>query len=223
MEITYEVIYSDRKKVSIIVERDRSIIVRAPFGTSPLVIEKLVDEKRFWLFQKVHHPQKYPDPPTRKEFVTGESLLYFGRNYQLEISPEDFDGVRFHSKFYLSHKKKHNAGDLIKSWYIDRAKEKLPPRILDYAEKLGVKYNKILVSDLKYTWASCTPNKTLNFNWRIIKAPWDVINYIIVHELAHLIELNHSPAFWNIVAVQVPNYDESRDWLKKSGGKLEQI
>jgi len=221
MEFEYEVVYSDRKTVSLIVERDRSVIVRAPIGTSDTDIERIIAEKKLWLFEKLRHPQKYPQPPIKKEFVTGESLLYMGRNYQLEITQDDFIGVRFYSKFYISQQHKREAGILIKTWYLERAREKLPSRIKEFADKLGVEYKKILVSDLKYSWASCTPKKNLNFNWRIIKAPIHVIDYLIVHELAHLIEHNHGPEFWNIVAIQLPNYEKAREWLKKNGNQLE--
>jgi predicted metal-dependent hydrolase len=221
MNFEHEVIYSDRKTISLIVERDCSIIVRAPIGTSDSDIEKIIEEKKLWLFEKLRHPQKYPQPPIKKEFISGESLLYIGRNYQLEITENDFPGVRFHSKFYISHQHKLDAAELIKFWYINRAKEKLPQRIQEFADNLGVEYKKILVTDLKYSWASCTLKKNLNFNWRIIKAPIHVIDYLIVHELAHLIEQNHGPEFWNIVAVQIPNFDRAKNWLKHNGHKLE--
>ena len=133
----------------------------------------------------------------------------------------DFIGVRFYSRFYISHQHKHEVADLIRSWYLDRAKMKLPTKIKEFADNLGVEYNKIFVKDLKYSWASCTPRKNLNFNWRIIKAPLHVIDYLIVHELAHLIEGSHGPEFWNIVAVQIPNYDRAKNWLKQNGHKLE--
>ena len=87
---------------------------------------------------------------------------------------------------------------------------------------MGVAHRQILVSDLKYRWASCTPKGNLNFNWRIIKAPMFVIDYLIVHELAHLLEPNHSPAFWNIVAVQTPRYETARAWLREHGAELEE-
>ena len=90
MDFEYEVVFSDRKTISLIVERDRSIIIRAPIGTSDPEIEKVINKKKLWLYKKIHHPQKYPHPPIKKEFITGESLLYMGRNYQLEITQDDF-------------------------------------------------------------------------------------------------------------------------------------
>ena len=82
-------------------------------------------------------------------------------------------------------------------------------------------FKRVLISDLKVRWGSCTPNSNLNFNWRIIKAPSVVIDYLIVHELAHLIESNHTPRFWNIVSVQVPRAEWAKQWLLENGDLLE--
>ena len=100
-------------------------------------------------------------------------------------------------------------------------KNEIIPKVRFYANNLGVTYNKIMISDLKYRWGSCTPKDNLNFNWRLIKAPMFVIEYVIVHELAHLLEGNHTPEFWNIVKVQVPNYEKAKEWLKENGEMLE--
>lgn len=222
MNQDYRVVYSDRKTLSIIVERDRSLLVRAPKGMSSQEIQKRVDEKKLWIYEKTRHPQKYPPVPVKKEFVTGETVLYLGRNYHLEITEDDFDGVRFDSRFYVSRHQKARAGEIFQDWYMQRAQEKLLPRIRRFAESMGVDYNRLLISDLKYRWASCTPKNNLNFNWRIIKAPMYVIDYLIVHELTHLLEPNHTARFWNIIAVQVPEYEKPKAWLKGFGYRLEE-
>ena len=87
---------------------------------------------------------------------------------------------------------------------------------------MGVRYNDILISDLKYRWGSCTPKNNLNFNWRLIKAPMRVIEYIIVHELTHLLEPNHTADFWAIVRNQLPDYLKSKEWLKRAVSLLEE-
>lgn len=218
----YQIVYSDRKTLSIIVERDRSILVRAPKHMAAEEIQQLLDEKKLWLYKKINHPQKYPPEPVKKEFVTGETILYLGRNYRLELTNDDSDVIQFSSCFYISRQKKSYVGKLFRSWYIERAREELIPRIRHFAKTLGVVYNRLLISDLKYRWASCTPKNNLNFNWRIIKAPMSVIDYLIVHELAHLLEPNHSPKFWNIIAVQIPDYEKPKQWLKEFGYRLEE-
>jgi predicted metal-dependent hydrolase len=204
------------------VERDRTILVRAPRNISPEEIHHHIEEKRLWLYDKVRHPQKYPSEPVKKEFATGETVLYLGRNFRLEITNEDSEGVKFDTYFSISRLHRAKASELIRAWYMERAREKLIPRICHFAETMGVTYNNLLISDMKYRWASCTPKNNLNFSWRIIKAPMAVIDYLIVHELAHLLEPNHSPRFWNIVAVQVPGFEKQKKWLKDYGYKLEE-
>jgi predicted metal-dependent hydrolase len=222
MNQDYRVVYSDRKTLSIIVERDRSILVRAPKNMSAEEIQEKVEEKSLWIYEKLHHPQKYPPDPVKKEFVTGETILYLGRNYRLEVTDENLDAVEFDSRFYISRRQKAQAGELFRNWYIERAQEKLLPRIKQFAKAMGVSYNRLLISDLKYRWASLTPKNNLNFNWRIIKAPMSVVDYLIVHELAHLLEPNHSQRFWNIVAVQIPDFEKPKKWLKDYGYRLEE-
>lgn len=222
MELDYRVVYSDRKTITITVERDRSVIVRAPLGTPEDTIRRTVEAKKLWLYEKINHAQKYPLRQTRKEFVTGETLMYLGRYYRLEITDDDEPGVRFQSRFYISRRHQTQAADLLRAWYMERARARLTPRIRAFAESMGVAHRQILVSDLKYRWGSCTPKGNLNFNWRIVKAPLFVIDYLIVHELAHLLEPNHSPEFWNIVAVQTPRYEVARAWLREHGAELEE-
>jgi predicted metal-dependent hydrolase len=222
MELDYRVIYSKRKTIALMVERDRSIVVRAPIGTSEDAIRQTVETKKLWLYEKLSHTQKYPLRPVRKEFVTGETLLYLGRHYRLEVTDDDAPGVSFQNRFYISRQRQADAGRLLREWYMARAQEKLTPKIRFYAAALGVVYDRILISDLKVRWASCTPKNNLNFNWRIIKAPIFVIDYLIVHELAHLLEPNHTASFWNIVAVQLPRYSLAKDWLREHGAALEE-
>jgi len=99
MKQDYHVIYSDRKTLSIIVERDRSILVRAPKSMSAGEVQQIVDEKKLWLYEKLRHTQKYPPEPVKKEFTTGETILYLGRNYHLELTNDNSEGIHFDSYF----------------------------------------------------------------------------------------------------------------------------
>jgi predicted metal-dependent hydrolase len=221
VQITYDVVYSKRRTISLIVERDNRVIVRAPEGTSGERIERVIENKKLWLFEKTQHPRKYPLRKHRKEIVSGESVLYLGHHYPLEIVDEDLPGLEFSASFRLPKALASQASTLFEAWYVRRAKALLGRRANRLARSLGVQYNKLLVSDLKYRWGSCTPKDNLNFNWRILKAPIFVIEYLIVHELAHLLEPNHTQRFWNIVAVQVPKHLEARQWLADNGNLLE--
>lgn len=222
MDLQYTVIYSDRKTLNITVERDRSVVVRAPRNTPPEKIAEIVESKKLWLYEKINHQQKYQPPGVSKEFVSGESILYLGKQYKLDVVNTGQEGIRFNHKFTISKSAQPVAARLFKEWYIQKAKEKIIPKVKHYARQLGVTYNKVLISDLKYRWGSCTPKDNLNFNWRLIKAPMFVLEYIVVHELAHLLESNHTPRFWNIVSIQIPQYQKAKEWLKEHGELLEE-
>ncbi len=110
---------------------------------------------------------------------------------------------------------------LIKTWYLKSANEIITPKAKVIANQIGVKYNNINILDIKFRWGSCTPKDNIHFNWRLIRAPITVIEYIIVHVLTHLLESNHTPKFWNRVSAQLPNYDKAKQWLKENGHELE--
>lgn len=217
----YQLIHSHRKTIGLPIERDNQLVVCAPEGTTSAQIDAVLARKALWLYRQRRRLQRYPAEPPRKEFVTGETLLYLGRHYRLEVVDEPLYGVRFCGKFQISRSQKAEAAGMFRRWYEDHARRRLTICARVYARQLGVSFNRLLVSDLKYRWGSCTPQNNLNFNWRIIKAPAFVLDYLVVHELAHLLEPNHSRRFWPIVAVQVPRCEEAKAWLKHNGGLLE--
>jgi len=222
MKIEYEVVHTSRKTIGITVERNRKVVVRAPGRASEQAISAAINRKRFWIWQKLRDPHKYPHPAPHKEYVSGETFLYLGQHYGLAVTRGLGGVVQLVGKqFEMAGSDRRHGGALFRSWYLARANEKLRPRIAAIATEMGVSYSRIWVRDLKYRWASCTPGGTLSFNWRIIQAPMFVVDYLIVHELAHVLEPKHSQDFWNIVAVHVPSWSKARKWLKQNGGRLE--
>lgn len=222
MELDYKVVFAKRKTLTITVERDRSVVVTAPEGTSLEKIHQVVESRKLWLYEKTRHAQKYnplPHPPG-KELVTGESLFYLGRQYRIELV-EDGDQIEFAQKFLVPRALAGRPA-MFRDWFIARAEEKVLHRVALHARNLGVSYKVAKIGDGKFRWGSCTPNDNVIFNWRLIKAPMFVIDYVVVHELAHLIEQNHTPEFWNIVRAQSPNMEKAKTWLQKNGALLEQ-
>ena len=225
MELDYKVVRSPRrKKLTITVERDRSIIIHAPENTSEEAVRHAVEAKRQWLFDKIHHPQKYQDAPHApgKEVVNGESAPYLGRDYRIEITETASGQVEFSACFMVPASRHTVRREVLRDWYIARAKEKILPRVKRHARELGVEFAAAKIVDNRYRWGSCTLNDNVSFNWRLIKAPMFVIDYVIVHELAHLIESNHTPRFWNIVRASNPTMEKAKAWLKEHGQVLEE-
>lgn len=213
-----------RRQLTITVERDRSVVVHAPKGLADDKIRQVVESKRQWIYEKTHHPQKYqglPHPPG-KELVSGESALYLGRRYRIEVVRQGLTEIRFSRGFQIPASLGAKQVETLREWYIGKAKEKIVPRTKAHARRLGVEVAKIKIADNRYRWGSCTTRNNVGFDWRLVKAPMFVIDYVIVHELAHLIEANHTPRFWNIVRTEVPMTEKSKEWLKENGQLLEE-
>ena len=220
-DMEYEVKYSKRKTLGLSVERDTSIIVRVPEGTHPERIEEFVERKKLWIKDKQSHPQKSRPPRPIKEFVSGESILYLGKSYRLQIEDSDERRVEMDGKFLVCGPKNTNLKREFRSWFVEQAKQIVPDRAGLYAGRMGVRYEAVKILDMKYRWGSCTPARNLTFNWRLIKAPMHVVDYVVVHELAHLLEHNHSKLFWQHVKTQTPNFEASKMWLKTQGQCLD--
>jgi predicted metal-dependent hydrolase len=225
MDLVYTIQRSaKRRKLTISVERDRRVVVRAPEGMGDEKIRQVVEKKRQWIYEKIGHPQKYQDlpHPPGKELVSGESALYLGRQYRIEVIRTGLDEVRFVQRFLIPTTHAAKRVEALREWYIGKAKERIVPRVRHHARALGVDAARVKIVDNRFRWGSCTLKDNVNFNWRLIKAPMFVVDYVIVHELAHLMEANHTPRFWNVVRTHVPKMEKAKAWLKDHGQLLEQ-
>lgn len=213
-----------RRKLTITVERDRSVVVHAPESIPEEIIREVVESKRQWIYEKTRHVQKYemrPHPPG-KELVNGESALYLGHEYPIEIISTDSTAIHFEQRFLIPISLIGERRNILRNWYINQAKEIILPKVTSFAAILGVEVANTKIVDSRFRWGSCTAKDNVTLNWRLIKAPMFVINYVIVHELAHLIEANHTPRFWNIVRTHAPTMEKARSWLRDHGQVLEQ-
>lgn len=212
-----KIIRSKRKTIALQVTDDATLIVRAPFDVSEETIKKVVTKHIRWIEKKKNEVLTRDPHFAKKEFVNGEGFLYLGKSYKLYIVNEQDTPLKFNNGFFLLRDYQPMARQLLISWYKERAYEKISERVQWYAQKRGFTYNKISITNANVRWGSCSHRGNLNFSWRLIMAPLSVIDYVVVHELAHLEQKNHSKAFWNIVKMLMPNYENSRDWLKNNG------
>ena len=225
MELAYTIQRSaKRHKLTITVERDRSIVVHAPQGVSEEKIRQVVESRRQWIYEKTGHPQKYQDLPHApgKELVSGESAFYLGRQYRIEVVKTGLAEVQFTQRFLIPATQGEKRVEALREWYIGKAKEKIVPRVKIHTRELGVDVAEVKIVDNRFRWGSCTVNNNISLNWRLIKAPMFVIDYVIIHELAHLMESNHTPRFWNIVRAQASTMEKAKTWLKENGQLLEE-
>jgi predicted metal-dependent hydrolase len=145
MDFDYTIVRSPRRrKLTITVERDRSVVVHAPESTPVEKIHQVIEAKRQWIYEKIRHPQKYrnlPHPPG-KELVNGESAFYLGRHYRIELAKSGLSEIRFNQRFYIPAAGAGKRQEVLREWYMQRAEDKIIPRVKYHARRLGVTYSK---------------------------------------------------------------------------------
>ena len=211
-----KIIRSKRRTIALEVTRDASLIVRAPYRTSFDFIEKVVFKKRFWIKEKQEIVRDRHKKVIPKEFISGEGFLYLGNMYKLEFIDDLDMPIVFNNGFKIARKNYDIAKEILIAWYKAQAYQKISERVNWHSSSSGLRYNKIRISDAQKRWGSCSAKGNLNFSWRLIMAPLRVIDYVVVHELAHLEEKNHSKRFWNKIKIMLPDYEQYRDWLKEN-------
>lgn len=225
--IQYDVAYSaKRSTLEISVEPPDLVHVVAPEGASDEVILNKVRSRAHWIIQRLFELRDMAFVPIKREMVSGESFLYLGRNYSMQVTVKTDAGPPtvglINGKFQVTVATRDETIILraLEEWYKQKALEKISERIKLYESKLLVKPKKIRVKDQQKRWASCTSNGELLFNWKCVMAPSPVLDYIVVHEMAHLIEHSHSQKFWDIVASILPDYISRKEWLKNNGIRM---
>ena len=229
--LEYSLRKSNRKSMGIAIERDGAIIVTAPHQVKFNEIEKFVSEKKIWIYQKLAKKKTLNIEKPRREFVNGQGFLYLGKSYRLKLidngkmksarSPNVTVLRLWHGYFELAESEKANARNHFISWYRKQIKEQLKARIPRYDKRIGVTVKDTRILDLGHRWASCGRNRVINFNWRSVMAPVWALDYILVHEMVHLIERGHTDRFWRIVARIIPDYEENALWLNENGADLD--
>jgi len=215
-----KIIRSKRKSIALEIGRDAKLVVRAPMRVNLKFIEAIVRSKSDWIFQKQSEFKEKYSVFKKKKFIDGEEFLYLGNLYKLKYSNNNIP-LDLKTHFYLSQKYKKSAKAVFQYWYKEHAYEKLLERTVLFANRAGFSFNKIKISNARGRWGSCSYNGNINFSWRLIMAPLEVLDYVVVHELSHLKHRDHSSRFWNRVASIMPDYQIHRRWLKDNGHLLD--
>ncbi len=205
------------RSLSMDVERDGTVVVKAPPSVSEERISQFIEKNRDWINKVI---KKYEEHNFLVRYQDGEKFLYLGNEYELEIVDTQREPLKLEDKFYLSSKALSQARETFLAWYKKQAQSVITKRVEYYAQLGGYHYNKVSIKELKKIWGSCSKNRNLTFNWAIIMAPIDVLDYVVIHELSHLREFNHTKKFWDEVSKLMPDYEEKERWLYKNGHLL---
>ncbi|MCA8976289.1 MAG: M48 family metallopeptidase [Planctomycetes bacterium] len=221
-ELEFEVRRSTRRKtVELIVDRGGELRITAPPQADPERLTRFVRENRFWLYTKIAEKETRQQPVGSKEFVSGEGFPYLGRSYRLLlVDRQDVPLKLMAGRFALRRELAGRGREEFVRWYSDRALAWLGRRVPGWAQRMGVEPSGIEVRDLGFRWGSCGKGGNVNFHWAAILLPAGIVDYVIVHELAHLVEPNHTPEFWRRVQRAMPDCEERRRWLAERGGGL---
>jgi predicted metal-dependent hydrolase len=213
-----------RRKTSEILVQDGIVYLKTPFSTPLDEIETLLRKKALWIAKKVRE-QSNPEITMKRATYKDESTLpYLGKNYPLTVVPLDSQDIhnsrqslQFMDEKFIVYTAKNNVKKVYEQWLFERGPEVFNPIISKYSKILDISPGKILLKNLKSRWGSATFNKTVNLNIHLLKAPLDVIEYVVVHELCHLLEHNHSSRFWKLVSNHMVDYKTKVRWLKVNG------
>ena len=226
-DIDFEIVRSQRATADIVIERDGRVLVRAPVSVPDQRIEDLIEAKRYWIYKNLAEWRDLNATRVLREYRNGEGFLYLGRSYRLLLvanqeAPLSLKNGRFCLRRDLVDKGAIEAAKAaFRGYYIERGSERIAQRVNYYAPKVGVTPIEIDVRELGNRWASCSPNGNLAFHWKCMMAPQTIIDYIVVHELCHFHQLDHTDSFWNEVDKVMPRYREQKEWLRVHGAGLD--
>ena len=218
---------TDRKTTDIVIERNGVITVRPPTDYSPEMVDAVVESKRMWIYRNLAEWKDLNASVVAREWVNGETFLYLGRAYRLAlVSNQKCALLLKEGRFYLNRALIEKGGFetaklAFESYFTEKGLVRFTERVAFFAPKVGVKISSIKVKEMGFRWASCGVNGVLNFHWKCMMAPPKIIDYIVVHELCHLHQTNHSDAFWNEVDKILPDYRERKEWLRIHGASLD--
>jgi predicted metal-dependent hydrolase len=222
--IEYDLVYSQRKTLALHVYPDGSVVVDAPLGTELPSVEAKVRRRSGWILRQQRHFEEYtPAGSLPRRYVSGEAHHYLGRQYRLKLVEAEIERVLL-SRGYLTvsvrnPSEKAHIAELINAWYHSRARRVFADclaRCYPRVEPLGIVYPKLAIRDMKVRWGSCSAAGRITLNVRLVQVSKDLIDYVLLHELCHLKEHNHSASFYGLLDRVLPDWRVRRDRLNRS-------
>jgi len=214
--LVFEVRRSPRRTtLELTIDRAGELVIHAPETSDPQDLARWTRSKLLWVHGKLSRKAEVAPRVRQPEFVSGESFSYLGRSYRLKVIHGAKESLCFDGRnFLLSGSARAQAADHFRRWYAHTGREWLHERVRLLSRKLGVKAERIEVRDLGYRWGSCGKNGVVYFNWKLLQLPARVTDYVIAHELAHLLEPHHGSELWRILDRSLPDWRMRCEELK---------
>jgi predicted metal-dependent hydrolase len=215
-----KIIRSKRKTLSLTINENAELIIRAPKRLSIEKIQDFINEKENWINRK----KRLIENQIKDVTSNHNKLLYLGNLFPINVEQNASKELFFTGEEFIANSIEPDSLSLsIKKWYKNKFKEIALPRVAYFANKHNLMVNQVRIKNQKTMWGSCSSKNNINLNYLLLMAPMGVIDYVIVHELVHTIHRNHSTDFWDSVESIMPEFEEHKRWLKKNGYKLRRI
>ena len=202
------------------------VILTAPRFALKFQIDRFLEEKTPWIEKQWKKVEKQEKIRPKPKYLNGDTFYYFGEPLTLKLLPSYLNKplVRIREnemhisvyRYVTISEGKKIVKKAIQEFYKQKASETIHDRLKYFNQHYQFNYNRVTFRNQKTRWGSCSDKKNLNFNWRLIMAPIQIIDYVVVHEMCHLKQMNHSKKYWELVEQRIPNYKELRKWLRKN-------
>lgn len=208
-----KIIRTLRRTIALEITSGATLVVRAPLRASAADIEEIIQQKSSWILRKIGEIKRRPCSPCH-EYTEGEMFLYLGRSYPLQVVENGNMTIERRDRLYVSPMLMPDIRNQLKRWYMKEAIREISARCMWFSLKTGHVPATIRITDARQRWGSCTHKGGLNFSWRLIQAPPGIVDYVVVHELVHIDQPDHSKKFWTKVGKIMADYEQRRNWLK---------
>ena len=211
------IIRSKRKTIALVIQPNGDLLVRAPQRATLKQINTMVDEHANWIAKKQAKALAAQAAYAPHQFLAGEIFSFLGENYPLQYISQKRPVFELNGNFQMAQSARGQARQIFEKWYKVQARQVFTDRIGYFAGEYGFEYGKLRLSSARTRWGSCSAKGTISLTWRLVMAPMEIIDYVVVHELSHLREHNHSRNFWAQVGAILPDYKRRRKWMKENG------
>lgn len=218
-EINYDITYSNRKTIGIMVMPNKDVHIKAPEGADLTHIKAGVHKRAAWILKQWRYFDAFGKPSPPKLYLSGESHSYLGRQYVLKVMDGKENTAKYKGRYFeVICSDRANVANLMNAWYKVRAKVKfaeIAEPILSHFSKYGIEPMTLNIQEMNNRWGSCTAKGKITLNTELIKAPKPCIEYVITHELCHLIHHDHTKAFFDLLETEMPDWKKWKDKLER--------
>ncbi|QIZ06857.1 M48 family metallopeptidase [Priestia megaterium] len=224
--LSFEINYKNRTSMGIYIDVYGNVEIQVPKGTSDELILQLLEEKWDWIQQKTTEMKDRTLGQKVKVYDHGETFLYLGDEYPIQVSQDitikqDYVVLEEDKLYiYVKELEDEKIKQALKRFYYQQCKTLVERSIRSYQSNFKIKPRSIRISDNNRNWGTCDSRQQLTFNWRLAMAPLKVIDYVVVHEMCHMVHLNHDRSFWRLVGKIIPEYEQMENWLALSSWKM---